>query len=169
MILDKKPVLPKDDVFVTEEISQHFHGSPKKKLYAANHVNNRVNNCSTSSPSDLEWEHAWDCLTNAGFTTNNTKTLQQQFKKQFLTNKLLRQQRYFRRKNLSESSSSTENLSDSNNEKTPPKRYFRCNNEQHIWSKEKTNYAKCKANKTMTRSQKRYCPTVSKNHSNYTI
>ena len=159
MILDKKPVLP-NDVFVTEEISQRFHGSPKKKLYAANRVNERSNNCTSSSPSDLEWEHAWDCLTNAGFNTNNTKTLQQQFKKQFLTNKLLRQQRYFRRKNLSESSSSTENLSDSNNENNQPKRYFRCNNGQHLWSKEKTKYTTYKAYK-MTRSQKRYFPTVS--------
>ena len=42
--MDKKPQLPKDDVFTTQEISQMFHGSPKKYLYGANRaIKNTLN------------------------------------------------------------------------------------------------------------------------------
>ena len=162
MILDKKPVLPRDDVFITEEISQHFHASPKRKLYGAN----QGNSTSSSSPSDLEWEHAWDCLTDSGFNTNNTKQLQQQFKRQFLSNRLLRQQRYFRRKNLSESNSSIENLVDNNGCEPRVERYFRCNNAQQQkthWSKQRTTYNQSKKSNRKTVCQKQFTFKVNLN------
>ena len=184
MILDKKPVLPKDDVFTTQEINQRYRGSPKKNLYAANPqrrigqshktenlkqndnkipgsrtkpkecipsrslygVSNQVNH-NTPSPSDLEWEHAWDCLTNSEFDTRNTKRLHEEFKRQLLKNKMIRQQRYLRRKNLSESSSSssTDAISEISSQERSRggvfERYFRWRaDEKKEWSKEKINY-----------------------------
>jgi len=158
VILDKKPVLPKEDIVVTQEISERYHGSPKKYLYAANQISNRSptnqsNNC-MSSPSDLEWEHAWDCLTNSGFDTQKTNMLHQEFKRQLLKNRFLRQQQYCRRKkNLSESSttsgSSLDAQPDSSRENARVQRYFRWRaHDNKNWSKKRVNYKLAKRDKT---------------------
>lgn len=52
--MDKRPTFPDKEVVVTQTISEKYPGSPNRYLYAAN--------C-TPSPSELEWEHAWDVLT----------------------------------------------------------------------------------------------------------
>ncbi|XP_057304837.1 uncharacterized protein LOC130641855 [Hydractinia symbiolongicarpus] len=54
VIMDKRPTFPDKEVVVTQTISEKYPGSPNRYLYAAN--------C-TPSPSELEWEHAWDVLT----------------------------------------------------------------------------------------------------------
>ena len=73
--MDKKPVLPDDEIVVTQTVSEKYPGSPDRYLYAVN--------C-TPSPSELEWEHAWDFLTNSDFDVLNKKDLQAQLKKQFI-------------------------------------------------------------------------------------
>ena len=49
VIMDKKPVLPDDEICVTKTVSEKYPGSPDRLLYGAN---------ATPSPSELEWEHA---------------------------------------------------------------------------------------------------------------
>lgn len=94
--MDKKPRLPNDEVVTTQTVSQKYPGSPNKNLYAANYC--------TSSPSDLEWEHAWDILTNSEFDSSTTKELHRNFKKKLVKSRLLRSKR---RNTASESSSTS--------------------------------------------------------------
>ncbi len=58
MVKDGKPRLPDDEVIVTNTIKEDFPGSPNRYLYSS---------YNSPSPSDLEWEHAWDFLTNSEF------------------------------------------------------------------------------------------------------
>ena len=75
--MDKKPVLPNDEVVETQQVNEKYPGSPERHLYSANF---------TPSPSELEWEHAWDFLTNSDVDINNQIT-QQLLKRRFLWEK----------------------------------------------------------------------------------
>ena len=76
--MDKKPTLPEDEEVVTQRVSEKFPGSPDRYLYAAN---------VTPSPSELEWEHAWDFLTNSDFN-GSKKILQEHLKKECIRQKI---------------------------------------------------------------------------------
>ena len=131
-------------------------------MYAANRAShlspsNQGGNC-TSSPSDLEWEHAWDCLTNSGFETQKTNRLHQEFKRQLLKNRFLRQQQYCSRRKLSESStasgSSLDAQAESSEEGPRVKRYFRWRaHADKNWSKKRVNYRLAKRDKTNREKQ----------------
>ncbi|XP_065655378.1 uncharacterized protein LOC100197733 isoform X8 [Hydra vulgaris] len=71
VIMDKKPTLPENEEIVTKRVSEKYPGSPDRYLYAAN---------ITPSPSELEWEHAWDFLANSHF--NGSKKIFKNFKKE---------------------------------------------------------------------------------------
>ena len=58
VVKDGKPRLPEDEVVVTKTVKEDFPGSPNRYLYSS---------YTSPSPSDLEWEHVWDFLTNSEF------------------------------------------------------------------------------------------------------
>ncbi|XP_065051746.1 uncharacterized protein LOC135681293 isoform X2 [Rhopilema esculentum] len=58
VVKDGKPKLPEDEVIVTNTVKEDFPGSPNRYLYSS---------YTSPSPSDLEWEHVWDFLTNSEF------------------------------------------------------------------------------------------------------
>ena len=61
--MDQKPRLPDNEVVVTQTVSEDFPASPNRYLYAAN---------GTPSPTELEWEHVWDVLTNCDYDSDST-------------------------------------------------------------------------------------------------
>ena len=66
VVKDGKPRLPEDEVIVTKTVTEDFPGSPNRYLYSS---------YNSPSPSDLEWEHVWDFLTNSEFENwQNTDT-----------------------------------------------------------------------------------------------
>ena len=56
--MDGKPKLPDNQTIVTKTVKENFPSSPNRFLYSS---------YNSPSPSDLEWEHAWDFLTNSEF------------------------------------------------------------------------------------------------------
>ncbi len=50
--------MPDDEVIITNTVKEDYPGSPNRYLYSS---------YNSPSPSDLEWEHAWDFLTNSEF------------------------------------------------------------------------------------------------------
>jgi len=125
VIMDKKPVLPEEDVVVTQTVSEKYPGSPDRYLYAANF---------TPSPSELEWEHAWDFLTNSDFDVFRKKEIKRQLKNRLLKQRLRWEEK--RQNNVSTESSATTSTRSGND--VPYIWKYQDDNE---WSKERIKYS----------------------------